>query len=350
MNDGPIGVPNSLVRLVPDLVKMFYNKKSDEYRRVNALRDLDLHEGARSPECSALVSLAATYLDMPIGIISLLDRDNQIFFASHGMSLAGSSRADAICNIVLAANSAQVITDTQADARTRENRFVTRAPFVRFYAGYPIRSYDGHVVGTFCLMDDKVRTLTDDEDRAFRQFGAIAEAVVTAHAQGLALKRSQADLLASTQQLTRANSAMAQAGRIAKIGRWEINIRTMSVTWSDEVYRIHELDLIEGKSVVLAVNYYADYDQKRVNGAVRDAIVDGTPFDFTADLITAKGSVRRVRSAGERDASGSAGARIIGIIQDVTDVVSVSAIVAGVAEQRSKPESPDVLIQSQKQS
>ena len=294
-----------------------------EYRRLRALRDLDLTEIASSSECDALVALAASYFNVPIVTISLIDRDTQKIFARHGLAMTTALRNDAICNFVIEAGAPQIIPDAQADLRTAESMFVNSAPHVRFYAGYPIRSADNYVVGTFCLIDTKPRTLSDVDLRDFTQFGSLAEAMISTHARDVALRKSEADLLAQTQRLTRANSALAQAGRIAKIGYWEIDIKTMAVTWSEEVYRIHELDVIEGNSVVRAVNYYADYDQRRVNQAVSDAIVKGIPFDFTADLITAKGNLRHVRSAGERDASGAADPRVIGIFQDVTDVVDV---------------------------
>ena len=302
-----------------------------DYRRLAALRDLDLGGNSYSQDCETIVGLAANHFNVPMVAVSLLDRTDQVFLAQHGMAVDSVPLGETICEFLLDADGPQIIDDAQMDARVRDRSCVTGAPFVRFYAGYPIRSSDGHIVGSFCLVDDKSRTLTDAENTAFHQFGAIAEGMVRAHARDNALKLSQADLLANTQQLTRANSALAQAGRIAKIGRWEINIKTMDVTWSDEVFRIHELDVIEGKSVLRAINYYADHDKARVNAAVNDAIVYGTPFDFAADLISAKGNVRHVRSAGERDMSGSGGARIIGIIQDITDIVEAQSRLTGAA-------------------
>ena len=74
---------------------------------------------------------------------------------------------------------------------------------------------------------------------------------------------------------------------------------------------------------------------RSVNAAVNDAIVYGTPFDFAADLISAKGNVRHVRSAGERDTSGAGGARIIGIIQDITDIVEAQSRLTGAAPDAS---------------
>ena len=301
------------------------SKNPTDYRRLAALRELDIAANSYSQDCETIVGLAASHFDVPIVAVSLLDRTDQLFLAQRGMLVDSVPLGETMCESLLDTDGPRIIHDVQTDERLRDRKCVTEAPFVRFYAGYPIRSSDGHIIGSFCLVDVRARTLTDAEHAAFHQFGAIAEGMVRAHARDNALKLSQADLVANTQQLTRANSALAQAGRIAKIGRWEIIVKTMEVTWSDEVYRIHDLDFIEGKSLLRAINYYAEHDQVRVNAAVNDAIVYGTPFDFAADLISAKGNVRHVRCAGERDTSCAGGPRIIGIIQDITDIVEAQS-------------------------
>lgn len=313
------------------VLSMNNNNQHNDYRRLAALRDLALGGNGHVQDCETLVGLAAGFFDIPIVAISLLERTEQIFVAKHGMASKVLRRAETLCDIVMEAGSPQILSDARADSRVCNRKMVTNGPFVRFYAGYPIRTAAGHIVGSFWMADSKVRTLSPAEDAAFRQFGSIAEGMIQARARDISLKQSQSDLVTNAQQLLRANSALAQAGRIAKIGRWEIDIKTMDVTWSDEVYQIHELDLIEAKSVLRAINYYAEHDQARVNAAVSDAIVYGTPFDFAADLISAKGNVRHVRAAGERDASGAGGSRIIGIIQDITDIVEARSVLSGAA-------------------
>ena len=307
------------------------NLHHHDYRRLAAVRDLALTENDYAQDCVTIVALAAQFFDVPMVAVSLLERADQIFIAQHGMGVSRAPRTDTLCDIVVETGSPQIINDARTDLRVRDRKLVTGAPFVRFYAGYPIRTAAGHVVGAFCLVDHEVRAFSPTEEDAFHQFGAIAEGMIQARARDIALKQSESELVVNTQQLLRANSALAQAGRIAKIGRWEINIKTMDVTWSDEVYQIHELDLIEAKSVLRAINYYADYDAARVNAAVSDAIVYGKPFDFTADLISAKGNIRHVRAAGERDMTGPGGSRIIGIIQDITDIVEARTLLSGTA-------------------
>ena len=294
--------------------------RPDEYRRLRALRELNLTDADRCACCEALVSLAATYFNVPMVMISLTERDEYRLFAEQGIEIKGAPRSDALCNIVMDSGEAQIIADTHAYLRTVGNTFVTELPFIRFYAGYPIHSHDGYIIGVFCLLDRKPRKLVGNEESDFRRFGAIAEEMVIAYARQIAFRRNEADLASKTQQLARAKSSMAQVGRIAKIGTWEFNIKTRELTWSDEIYRIREIDVIEPNSLASAVHYYAEYDRERVKTLVQDAIVDGKPFDFTADLITAKGNVRHIRSTCERDQTSTGDERFVGVLQDLTDV------------------------------
>jgi PAS domain-containing protein len=310
---------------------MINTTKHNEDRRLRALRALNIVTGAQSSEANALVDLAARHFNVPMAVISLIDRDEQRFFARHGLDLAGTPRRDALCNLVIERDRVQIVTDVMSEPSLQLSALVSGPPFLRFYAGYPLRAPDGNIVATFCLLDTNTRLLTDAERRDFERFGMLAETMLLSHIRDLALQRSQIEACDQAQKLRRANSAVAQVEQIAKIGRWEIDIKTMHVAWSDEVYRIHELDVIEETSVFRAVNYYADYDRKRVNAAVKNAIVNGVPFDFTADLITAKDNLRHVRSAGERDDSGTGNPRIIGIFQDVTEVVQAQRRVAEAA-------------------
>lgn len=318
---------------------MINTTKYNEDRRLRALRTLGLVTEVQSSEANALVDLAAHHFNVPMAVISLVDRNEQRFFARYGIGLTGTPRRDALCNLVIETDQIQIVADVMSEPRLQFSALVAGPPFLRFYAGYPIRASDGNIVGTFCLLDTNARMLTDAEQRDFERFGMLAQAMLFSHVRDLTLQRSQSEVSEQAQKLTRANSAVAQVARIANIGQWEINIKTMQVTWSDEVYRIHELDVIEGNSVFQAVNYYAEYERKRVNAAVKNAIVNNVPFDFTADLITAKNNLRHVRSAGERDDS-TGDPRIIGIFQDVTEVVQAQRKLAETAAAESTDHAP----------
>ena len=65
-----------------------------------------------------------------------------------------------------------------SDARFVDNRLVVGAPYIRFYAGYPIRTAQGLALGSLCVLDTEPRRLREREMRALRELAAIASGEV----------------------------------------------------------------------------------------------------------------------------------------------------------------------------
>jgi PAS domain S-box-containing protein len=110
------------------------------------------------------------------------------------------------------------------------------------------------------------------------------------------------------------------AGQIARIGGWSLDLAARRVTWSDEICAIHEEPIGHQPMLEDGLSYYLPEYRQPVTNMVRACATDGTPFDFEAELLTARGRRIWVRSIGEavRDPQG----RIVGVqgaFQDITD-------------------------------
>ena len=57
----------------------------------------------------------------------------------------------------------------------KDNPLVTGEPFIQFYAGHPIRSPEGFILGTFCLIDQKPRSLSAAQIVALRYFASMVD-------------------------------------------------------------------------------------------------------------------------------------------------------------------------------
>ena len=112
---------------------------------------------------------------------------------------------------------------------------------------------------------------------------------------------------------------LKQVASIARIGVWELNLETMLPVWSPEVYRIHELP--EGASLTLdqAVGFYAPEVRDEIEAAVAQGVSDGTPWDLTLPMVTAKGKKIWVRVLGSPESHVGRCVRLFGTIQDITD-------------------------------
>lgn len=122
-----------------------------------------------------------------------------------------------------------------------------------------------------------------------------------------ALRDSQV-LLNETQELT-------------KVGGWAYDVESKTVTWTDEVYRIHEVspDAYNPNSAARDIEFYAPEDRATMAEALRAAVEGGRPYDLELRLVTAKGREIWARTAGLPQFQNGRVVRVYGHIQDVTE-------------------------------
>jgi GAF domain-containing protein len=115
---------------------------------------------------------AADVFNVNMAVITTVDDDREYFVGQCGDfpasvtdeagALLPMPRGDAICNYVVGSDEALVIPDIERDPRFADNEAITRWG-VRFYAGYPLRSKDGLVLGAFCILDDEPREFEEED-------------------------------------------------------------------------------------------------------------------------------------------------------------------------------------------
>jgi len=130
-----------------------------EAERLAALLSYDVLDTAPEQAYDDLVRIAAHLLDMPIALVSLVDAERQWFKARVGLDAPETSREVSFCGHAVFHRESLVIPDALADPRFHDNPLVTGPPHVRFYAGAPLQSPDGHVLGTLCVIDHEPRSL-----------------------------------------------------------------------------------------------------------------------------------------------------------------------------------------------
>ena len=112
---------------------------------------------------------------------------------------------------------------------------------------------------------------------------------------------------------------MKQTERTAHVGGWELPVPSQCVYWSEEVYRLHDLE--PGTffpTLDATISFYTPESQVLIRKLVERAIDHGEPFDAELELRTAKGRVIQVRSVGEVERQGGRTTRVFGSIQNIT--------------------------------
>lgn len=121
-----------------------------------------------------------------------------------------------------------------------------------------------------------------------------------------------------SQELKQVNQFLAQTQNVANVGGWELDLQIESLRWTDEVYRIHDVDMDFEPTVESATEFYHPEDQTTIQNAVEQATTAGEPYDLNLRIVTADDEVRWVRTRGEpwRENGEIVGVR--GTLQDIT--------------------------------
>ncbi len=147
---------------------------ADEEERLAALTELNLLDTEAEPVFDRITAKLARVFEMPIALISLVDRDRQFFKSQTGLpeSLAKArqtARNISVCGHVVAKNQVIVIEDLARDRRFANNPLL-KEHGIRFYAGVPLLAPNGQPIGSLCLMDMKPRQLTEREKRLLQEY------------------------------------------------------------------------------------------------------------------------------------------------------------------------------------
>lgn len=184
----------------------------EEKERLRALRALEILDTPPERGFDDIARIAAFLMKTPIALVSLVDEDRQWFKARVGLEVAETPREDSFCAHAILDVGVTHVRDASRDERFRDNPLVVDAPAIRFYAGAPLRTAEGHAIGSLCVIDRKPRSLTDRERDVLE---ALARRVMTE----FELRRANALLRQRQEDLRRLFGAFERAGIVALDGR-----------------------------------------------------------------------------------------------------------------------------------
>jgi len=141
----------------------------NEQNRLLDLKAYHVLDTLPEKELDDIVEIASAICDTPISLITFVDDNRQWFKAKKGISLKETPRADAFCEYALSnPHEVLVVDDPLNDYRFATNHLVHGNPNIRFYAGAPLESSNGNVIGTLCVIDNQPRTITESQKNALK--------------------------------------------------------------------------------------------------------------------------------------------------------------------------------------
>lgn len=143
-------------------------ERSLELARLKALDSYAVLDTDPVVSLDNLTALAAEICKTPISLISLVDERRQWFLSRFGLDVKETPRSHAFCAHAIEHTDLYEVADATADPQFKDNPLVTGEPHIRFYAGMPLLTPEGHAIGTLCVIDRVARTLSARERGSLR--------------------------------------------------------------------------------------------------------------------------------------------------------------------------------------
>jgi len=152
----------------------------NEEQRIETLKQLQLLDTNIEERFEQITRIAAAAFDVPMALVTLVDRDRQWFKSHFGLSATETPRDQAFCAHAILDTKVMIVRDTLLDARFADNPLVVGEPRIRFYAGYPLTLPNGTSPGTLCLIDTRPRDLDEVKIDLLKDLGRMVEREMTA--------------------------------------------------------------------------------------------------------------------------------------------------------------------------
>jgi len=122
-------------------------------------------DSGSDPVLNSIVAMVSSYFKVPTSLVSIIERDYQIFKARVGIESERTPREMSFCAHSLDEGGVLEVCDPVGDPRFLSNPLVIGAPFIRYYAGAALTTNSGTNLGRLCVIDHKAHAPMDEQGR-----------------------------------------------------------------------------------------------------------------------------------------------------------------------------------------
>jgi PAS domain S-box-containing protein len=281
--------------------------ESAEHDRVRVLREYGILDTPADSVFDDLTTLAAKICGTPVSLISLIDRERQWFKSHYGIATSETPLSVSFCRHTIRGTTPMIVEDATQDSRFSDNELVTGDLHVRYYAGVPLLTKEGHALGTLCVIDREPRQLSADQIEALQ--------VLTRQVMSqFELRRALADLRLS-------ENRFASVARAVSDVIWDWDMVRQTVWWSEGFFTAFGHDRETTDRLEMWDQYLHADDRTRVVDGIMRAVKSGeTTWKDEYRFRRRDGSYAFVHDRGQimRHPNGAA-YRMVGGITDLTE-------------------------------
>ncbi len=247
----------------------------NEAARLEALRNYRILDTEPERSFDDLTLLASHICGTPMALISLVDADRQWFKSRIGIPISETARAVSFCAHAINHRDLFIVPDARHDERFRNNPLVTGDQEIRFYAGAPLVTPDGHALGTLCVLDHVARTLSREQLESLTALCRQAEAQLELrkHLVELRLALEERDR-AQSEQLKLIEELRAAHADVRRLSALMPYCSTCQFTMTIPADPREIPKLTDGVTQVLQEKGWPDADVMAVELALQEAVAN----------------------------------------------------------------------------
>lgn len=155
-----------------------------EVNRLNKLKSYGILDTPSSKNFDDITKIVSQVFEVPICLVSLVDKDRQWFKSKLGLDVFQTSICDSFCaHAIKNPQEVMVVNDALLHSDFKDNPLVIGEPRIRFYAGAPIVDSEGYALGTVCIIDKIPRSFSQSQGRCLKSFADLVMNSISDYAE-----------------------------------------------------------------------------------------------------------------------------------------------------------------------
>lgn len=147
-------------------------RPKDEIERLEALVQYEILDTEPEREYDDIAKIAAEVCEVPVALVSFIDKNRKWHKAKVGIGVSEMKRDIAVCShTIVHDHEMMIVEDTRTDIRFGTSPVNQSDTPVIFYAGVKLRSVEGYVLGTLCVVDHKPNKISRRQQETLKALG-----------------------------------------------------------------------------------------------------------------------------------------------------------------------------------